>query len=123
MSTDELEVGGRFLEALGTAREIGDHEPLYPFLAPDIEGEMPQLVLPGIDEVRDGLTWVKPPESLDFEFRRGDLQDLGKGRMIVDVHETYRVAATEEFAYARERRIQLTVRERQIVRYEMRVVG
>jgi len=120
---DEFELGYRFLDALGAAAQTGDHEPLYGFLAPDIEWEMPQRALHGIDEVREGLTWVGPMRHLDVEFERGDLQRLDDGRLGVDVHETYRLATTREFAFERERRIALTIRKSRIVRYEMRIVG
>lgn len=123
MSVDRLELGNRFLEALGTAAKTGDREPLYGFLAPDVEWDMPQRALHGIDEVRAELTWVGPLRDLEVEFERGDLRELDDGRLVVDVHETYRMATTGELAYERERRIQLTVRESRIVRYEMRIVG
>jgi hypothetical protein len=39
------------------------------------------------------------------------------------VRETYRMKETGDFAYARERRIELTIREGMITRYEMRFAG
>jgi hypothetical protein len=123
VSADDLVVAGRFLDALAAAAATGDREPLHAFLAADVEWEMHKRVLRGIDEVREGLAWVKPPDNLDVEFERGDLRDLGVGRLVVDVHETYRVRGTGDFAYARDRRIELTIREGRVVRYEMRVVG
>jgi hypothetical protein len=39
------------------------------------------------------------------------------------VHETYRVKGSGDFAFARDRRVELTIRDGSIARYEMRVVG
>lgn len=123
VGADEVDTGVRFLEALRTAAATGDREPLYAFLAPDVEWSTPQRLLRGIDEVREELTWVRPLDDLDREFERGDLRELGGGRLVVDVHETYRMAGSGDFAYERERRIHLTVHEGRIVRYAMQVVG
>jgi hypothetical protein len=49
--------------------------------------------------------------------------DLGGVRIVTDVHETYRMSDTGDFAYARDRRIDLTIQDGKIARYEMRVVG
>ena len=51
------------------------------------------------------------------------ITDLGEGRIVSAVHEVYRLRGTGEYAYARDRRIELTVRDRRIVRYEMHIVG
>ena len=62
-------------------------------------------------------------ENLDLEFEEGEWVELGDGRVVSDVHEVYRVKATGDFAYERNRQIELTIRDGQISRYEMRIVG
>jgi ketosteroid isomerase-like protein len=123
MSADDFELAERFLEALETAAETGDKEAVYPFLASDVEWVMPKRVLSGIDEIRQQLTWGTPPEKLDVEFEQGETRDLGDGRIVSDVHEVYRLKGTGDFAFARDRTIELTVRDGEIARYEMRIVG
>ena len=83
----------------------------------------PKRTLSGIDEIRTDLTWLRPPDNLEVEFESGELTDLGDGRIVIDVHEVYRMSGSGEFAYARDRRIELTMRGAAIARYEMRVVG
>ena len=77
----------------------------------------------GSTELREKLTWGLPPEHLDLEFEVGDWVDLGDDRLACDVHQVYRVKETGEFAYKRERRIEVTVRDGKISRYEMRITG
>ena len=62
-------------------------------------------------------------DNLDVELDEPELTDLGGGRIVSDVHETYRVKDTGDYAYACDRRIDLTIRDGKIARYEMRVVG
>ena len=45
------------------------------------------------------------------------------GHVTTDVHETYRVKGSGDFAYACDRRIDLTIAGERVVRYEMRVIG
>lgn len=123
MSADDLELAERFLVALETAAETGDKEPVYPFLAADVEWVTPKRVLSGIDEIREQLTWGTPREKLDVEFEQGEPTDLGDGRIVSNVHEIYRMRATGDFAFARDRQIELTIRGGEIARYEMRIVG
>jgi ketosteroid isomerase-like protein len=123
MSTDDLEVARRFLDALAAAAKTGDRTALYPLLSPDIQWETPQRDLRGIDEMRDQLTWLSPPDKLDIEFDDPEVTDHGGGRIVSDIHEVYRVKGSGDFAYARDRRIDLTIRDGKIARYEMRVVG
>jgi hypothetical protein len=123
MSADDLDVAKRFLAALASAAMTGEREAVYPLLGPDVEWVTPMRVLAGLDQVREQLTWVSPPEHLEVEFEERPLVDLGDGRIVADVHETYRMTGTGEFAYGRDRRIDLTVRDRLIVRYEMHVTG
>ena len=123
MPTGEVDVAGQFLAALSAAAESGDREAVYPFLAADVEWVTPKRTLRGIDEIREELTWGSPPEKLDLEFEAGDWVDLGDSRLACDVHQVYRWKETGEVSYERERRIELTIRDDKIARYEMRIVG
>jgi hypothetical protein len=60
-------------------------------------------------------------DNLDIEFGEPEISDLGGGRIVSNVHEIYRMKGTGDFAYARDRRIELTIRDRKVARYEMRV--
>ncbi len=123
MPTEDVDVAGQFLAALSAAAESGDREAVYPLLAADIEWVTPKRTLCGIDEIREELTWGSPPEKLDLEFEAGDWVDLGDRRLACDVHQVYRWKQTGEISYERERRIELTIRDEKIARYEMRIVG
>jgi hypothetical protein len=123
MSTEIAEIATAFLTALEAAAKTGDRDPVYPFLAPDAQWLTPQRDLVGVDEIRRELTWVNPPDKLDLEFERGELVELGKGRVAVDVGQVYTLRATGEFAYRRLRRVELTVRDGKVCRYEIRSVG
>jgi hypothetical protein len=123
MSADDLEVALRFLTALGDAARTGDRAAIYPLLAADVEWITPQRDLHGVDEARDELTWVRPPDDLDVEFGEPLLTDEGDGRVTSDVRETYRMKGTGDFAYTRRRRIELIIRDHKVARYEMRPIG
>ena len=123
VSADDLQIAKDFLETLAAAAKTGERDALYPFLAPDVAWLTPQTDLHGIDEVREGLTCLTPKHRLDIEFEETGVTDLGEGRVVSDVHEIYSVKENGEFAYARDRRIELTIREGKIARYEMRIVG
>ena len=123
MSTDIAEIATAFLAALEVAAKTGDRDPVYPFLAPDAEWVTPQRDLVGVDEIRRELTWVDPPDKLDLVFERGELVELGEGRVAMDVRQVYTLKATGEFAYTRLRRVELTVRDGKVSRYEMRSIG
>jgi ketosteroid isomerase-like protein len=85
----------------------------------------PTRNLRSIGEVRNEMTWFSPRETLevDFDVTQERLTDLGKGRIATDFREIYTTKGTGELAYARERRIELTVRDGKIARYEMRFAG
>jgi ketosteroid isomerase-like protein len=83
----------------------------------------PQRTLRGIDELKDQLDWISPSETFDFEFSEGEWVDHGDGRLVVEVREVYRLKETGDFGYARDRRVELTIRDGKISRYEMRIVG
>jgi len=123
MSADDLELARQFLDVLAGAATTGDREAIYPLLAPDIEWVTPQRELHGIEAARDELTWISPRETLDVEYDELQVTDLGEGRIMSSVHETFRMKGTGAFAYARDRQIDLTIRDGKIVRYEMRIVG
>jgi ketosteroid isomerase-like protein len=123
MSSEDLALAKQFLDALSAAAQTGDRGAVYPFLAPDVEWVTPKRDVHGIDEAREQLTWIRPPDNLDVEFSEPELADHGEGRITADVHETYRVKGTGDFAYARDRWIDLTVSDGKIARYEMREVA
>ena len=123
MSAGDLELAREFLEVLAEAAKTGDREAVYALLTPDVEWLTPKRDVHGIDAARDEFTWIVPPDHLDVEFDEPDLDDLGGGRIVTEVHETYRVKGSGDYAYARERRIDLTIRDGKVARYEMRVVG
>ena len=123
MSSDELEIASAFLTALAFAAQTGDREAVSPRLAEEIEWLTPTRDLHGIGEVREGLTWVRPPDNLEVEFADQRLDDLGGGRIATEVHEVYTLKGTGEFAFTRDRRIELAIRDRKVVRYEMRIVS
>ena len=123
MSTNIADVATGFLAALEVAAKTGDRDSVYPFLAPDAEWVTPQRNLAGVDEIQRELTWVSPPDKLDLVFERGELVELGEGRVAMDVRQVYTLKATGEFAYTRLRRVELTVRDGKVSRYEMRSIG
>ena len=123
MGIDIAEIATDFLTALEAAATTGERDPVYPFLAPDVEWVTPQRSLVGLDAIREELTWGNPPDKLDLAFERGDLVLLGEGRVASDLRQIYTLKTTGEFAYTRLRRVELTVRDGKVSRYEMRSVG
>jgi hypothetical protein len=123
MSDRDLELAREFLGALAVAAKTGEAEAVYPLLAPDVEWLTPQFALSSVGEVRERMEWFSPREQLEVEFGDPELTDLGSGRIVSDIQEVYRMKDTGDFAYTRERRIELTIREGVITRYEMRFTG
>ena len=123
MTGDDVDVARAFLEVLRAARQTGDRSALFPFLAEDVKWLTPQRDVRGVEAARDQLTWIKPPGNLDVEYGDPKFSDLGDGYVVSDIHEVYRTKGTGEVAYARDRRIELTIRNGKIARYEMRIVG
>ena len=123
MSADDLAVARQFLEALVSAANTGDHDVLYPLLAPDVEWLTPLRSLRGIGEVRDqpSWPWIAPRTLAADDVPRR--QHLGGGRILTDFREIYRVKDTGDFAYERARLIELTIRGDKIARYELRFAG
>jgi ketosteroid isomerase-like protein len=123
MSDRDVELAREFLDALAVAAKTGEADAVYPLLAQDVEWRTPQLDLRSIGEVQERMEWLSPGEHLELEFGEPELTDLGSGRIVTDVHEIYRMKRTGDFAYARDRQIEVTVREGKIARYELRFVG
>ena len=123
MGADDLDLARHFLAELEKAAKTGERESLYPLLAADVEWITPMRTLNGLDAVREQMIWGFPPENLELEFDAGETRDLGNGLTATDVHEVYRMKGTGDFAYARDLRIELTIRDGKVVRYEMRIVG
>ena len=120
--TDDLEVARTFLAALAEAAKTGDFDGVHPLLAPDVHWLTPLRNLHGIGEVRKELAWFSPREQVEVEFDQ-ELADLGGGRFVSDIHETYRSERSGEVLFASDRRIELTIRDGKIARYEMHVAG
>jgi ketosteroid isomerase-like protein len=123
MAVEDVEVAERFRVALETAVCTNDRELVYALLAPDVEWVTPQRTLHGIDEMKEDWTWGSSPESFEYAFEEGDWVDQGDGRLVCDVRQVYRLSETGDFAYERNRRVQLTIRDGKISRYEMSIVG
>jgi ketosteroid isomerase-like protein len=123
MGAQDVEVATRFLRALGAAATSGDREPVYPLVAHDVEWVTPERTLRGVDDIREHLIWGFPPEHLDVELEIGEVVDLGDGDVRSEIVHVYRWKETGEFAHQRRRRIELTIQDGKITRYEMRVVG
>ena len=123
MSAEDVDLATRFLAALGAAARTGDRRDLYALLASGAEWVTPQVDVAAVQEVRDPLSWIQPRERLDVEFAELEVTDLGGGRVTSDVRETYRMRETGDLAYTRTRRIELTIRDRKVARYETRIVA
>lgn len=123
MAAEDVELAERFRRALEGAVRTGDLEAVFPLLAPDVEWVTPQRTLRGIEEVRQQLDWVSPSEAFDYEFRDEGWVDHGGGRLVCRVHEVYRLKASGEVGYERDRRVELAVRAGKISRYELWNIG
>jgi hypothetical protein len=123
MSAQDVAVARQFLEALADAASSGNGDAVESFLAADVEWLTPRLVLHGANEARERLARLSPPDNLDVEFDEPELVDLGNGQIVTEVREVYRMKATREFAYARERRIELTIRDGKVARCEQGFTG
>jgi ketosteroid isomerase-like protein len=123
VSDHDLEVARQLLEALARAAKTGDREALYPLIANDVVWSTPLRDLASLEDVRENLSWVSPPDNLDVDFDELELADLGDGRVLAEVRETYRLLGTGQTAYTRRRRIELTIRDGKVARYEMRLAG
>ena len=84
---------------------------------------MPQHTLQRSVAIKDDLTRLRPPASLDVEFESENWKDYGEGRLGCDVHAVYRSRSTGELAYTRDRTIVVTIDGTKIARCEMRFAG
>ena len=123
MTAEELEVAERFRTALETAVQTADREAVFALLDPDVEWITPQRTLHGIDEMRADWTWGSSPETFEYAFEEGDWVDHGDGLLSCDARQVYRMKETGDFAYERDLRVQLTIRNGKISRYEMKRIG
>ena len=123
MAAEDVEVAERFRVALEAAVRTADRESIYVLLASDVEWVTPQRTLHGIEEMRKSWTWGSSPETFEYAFEEGDWVDRGDGSVSCDVNQVYRMKETGDFAYERNRHVQLTSRNGKISRYEMTIVG
>ncbi|HLG07914.1 MAG TPA: nuclear transport factor 2 family protein [Gaiellaceae bacterium] len=121
MSVEDVEIVRRWREVLVD----DDTEAAAALLAADLEwvvvsGES----LRGIEEVRKYYAGSGSggPENLDVEFDPGELEDLGDGHVSALNHQIYRWKETGELAHERWARIEYTIREGRIVRYEAKLL-
>jgi len=121
VSVEDVEIVRRWREVLVD----DDTEAAAPLLAPDVEwvvvsGES----LRGIDEVRKYYagSGSGEPENLEVEFDPGELEDLGDGHVSALNHQVCRWKETGELASERRARIEYTIREGRIVRYEAKLL-
>ena len=86
MSAEDLAVAQEFLDVLAAAANSGEHDAVYPLLAPDVEWRTPQRTLHGLDEVRAQPTWpwISPRGQLEAEFDE-QVTDLGGGVVVSNV--------------------------------------
>jgi len=123
VGAEDLEVAARFRAALETAVSTGEHEAVLELVAPDVEWVTPQRTLNGVDELRTWRLWGSSAEAFDFEFAESDWVDHGDGRLECEVKQVYRVKETGDLAYERVRRVEVTVQDGRISRYELRFTG
>jgi ketosteroid isomerase-like protein len=123
VASEDLEIATRFRAALETAISTGDRSGLLELVARDVEWVTPLRTLRGVDELETWRMWGSSGESFDFEFGEGDWVDRGDGHVDCEVHQVYRVKDSGDFAYERQRRIELTIEDGKVSRYEVRVVG
>ena len=123
MSAEDLEVAAQFRAALETAVRTGDKSDVLQLVAANVEWITPQRTLQGVAELRTWDPWSRPAEAFDFEFDEGGWVDHGDGRVACDVKETYRLKQTGDFAYERMRRVELTIHDSKVSRYELQFTG
>ena len=83
-------------------------------------GSSRDKTLHGVDEVAN-FYLGKPsggPENLDVEFDPGELEAGGGGRVSAVNHQIFRWKESGELAYERRVRIDYTIRDGRIVKYE-----
>lgn len=94
------------------------------FFADDVEVARPGRTLRGIEALRE--EWSRPgagtgPENLDVELEKGELEDLGDGRVTTWNHQVFRWKESGELAYERHATIDYLIRDGKITRYEITI--
>ncbi len=119
--SDALETVRRFREAL----QADDDDRANEILADDVEWVELRRTLHGRQAVADAFVRAESsagPENLDVELETGELEDLCDGRVGTFNRQVFRWKGSGDVAYQRLARIEYTVRDGQIARYELRVV-
>lgn len=118
MSAEDVEIVQRWRKG-----GLADRDATASVLAPDVEWVVPKGTLHGIDEVRKwylGAPGSEPRlENLDVVEERGELEDVGDGRVAAINKLIYTWKESGEFAYEKRSRLVYTIREGMIVRYEL----
>ena len=118
MSAEDVEIVQRWRKG-----GLADREATASVLAPDVEWVVQRGTLRGIDDVRKwylGEPGSEPGlENLDVVEERGDLEDLGDGRVAAINKLIYTWKESGELAYEKRSRLVYTLREGMIVRYEL----
>jgi ketosteroid isomerase-like protein len=122
-ASSDLDVAKQFRDALEAAVRTGERDGVLELLAPDVEWVTPQASVRGIDELRSWRAWGLSAETFDFEFSEGEWQELGDGRIVCDLRQVYRMKDSGDVAYERNRKVELTIREGKVCRYELRFTG
>jgi hypothetical protein len=125
VSAEDLAVARLFFDALASAAQTGERDRLYPLLASDVEWLTPLRSARGLGELQSdpGWPWGMPRPAFSVEFEEKDTVDLGDGRVVADFREIYRTLDNGDFAYARDRQVELTIRGETVARYELRFTG
>jgi ketosteroid isomerase-like protein len=123
LPSSDLEAAKRFRAALEKAVRTGNRDAVLELVAPDVEWITPQRTLRGIDELKTWRVWGSSAQTFDFEFSEGEWLDLGDGRVVCDLRQVYRMKKSGDFAYERERQVEVTIRDGKISRYELRFKG
>jgi len=125
MSTQDLAVARVFFDALTAAARTGDRDGLFPLLASDVEWLTPLRSVRGLAALENepSWPWSVPRPAFDVEFQEQETVDLGEGRVVADFREIYRMKETGDFAYARDRQVEVMIRGEKIARYELRFTG
>jgi len=120
MPASDLEIAQQFQSAAEAALQTGDFDPVAALLAPDVELVMPQHTLHGVEALIEELSRTRPSERFDVEFESDDWKDAGNGRLTSEIRVLYRSKVSDDLSYSRDRSFELTIRDGQVSRFEMR---
>jgi hypothetical protein len=123
MTGQDLDTAQQFQSAAENALRTGEFGRLVALLAPDVECVTPQHSLVGGEAMAEELGRARPPEGFDLEFENSGWKSLGKGRYSCELRALYRLKATGELSYGRDRSFVLTIHDGKVSRYEMRFAG